>query len=875
MFKKKSNNPADSKPNDDLRSSAQAKANQPRTSPVGGIGKSAPAGIRSPGPAGIRSPEPAPAGIRNSAPSNGPPPLGMPVGSSQPGRSLHNSQQSSAANQFERSDSEQAQKRIANHEAMQDVGMPIEDVLEQLTHLMRDPVGKDVIRAGLPLEQGMITQRAHERAIKQAGLKSITNKTFKGSNGAATPFLISFSTNKVAVGLRWNVDGSLDVMGLDREQDGKASIRQIPPAKLRGFLPKKVVTMKRVAKAVRKSSDNTKLTGLNRFENWFWPVFKAQWPGYVYACIATVLVNFMTVLGSFYALQIYDRVLPTFAFDTLWTLTIGVMIAHTFGFIVKNLQSHFLDTAGRRIDLRVSSDLFTRVMAIKAKDRPKNSGSFAQTFRDFENVREFFASITMSTVVEIPFSLIFVTAIFLVAGPLGYIPLLCGPLLIAFTLLSQIWISRSISDSLQAGSEKNAVLIESLSGIETIKALNAESVFQHRWEDAVEVAADTSRIMRLVSGLSNSLGMYIQSIATVLVLVFGVVLASNQSISQGGIIAATMLTGRALQPYLKLTGLLSRFQQVKMSLSVVERLSTQESEWASDAGHIDQQVENGAIAFSKVSFSYPDTSSSVFEDVSFDIQPGERVGIIGPSGSGKSTLSKLILGIYEPDNGSVMIGGIDNRQYNPRTLRRSVGYSPQDPFIFGGTLAENIQFGNDQAGQKEILMASKQAGVDIFTANHPDGMSLQVGELGRNLSGGQRQALSLARTFIKDSPIIVLDEPTNSLDGQTEAILLNTLRNQPKERTVILITHRPALLQVVDRLICMDKGRVIMDGGRDEVIQRLGGQIGGGKSNAGAAKAAASSGMTASGQGGGNRVSPAGAANAGLVRSTPPGVSRT
>ncbi len=751
------------------------------------------------------------------SPSSSPPPLGAPVGVSgaptggvstalDPKNNQDNSAKTGAP-------------------AGSDLGMPIDILLEQLTAMMKQPVSRDVIRAGLPIDGGFVSAAAHNRAIKQADLKVKKAKTFKGRNGAPTPFLIQLANHKVAVGLRWNADGSLDVMGMDKDSEGKPSIRLIPANQLKTFLPKEVLSLKRVARAIRKSSDNTKLTGLGRFEHWFWPIIKSQWPGYVYACFAVLLVNLMMVMGSFYAMLVYNRVLPTMALDTLWTLTIGVMIAHTFGFIIKNLQTYFLDTAGRKIDKVASSEMFYRVMAIKTKDRPKNSGSFAGTFRDFENVREFFSSVTLTAVIEIPFSFVFIIAIFIVAGPLGYIPLIMGPMMVILSLILQILISRAIADSMQAGSEKNAILLESLSGIETVKSLNAESSFQQRWEDSVEVAADASRLMRLMSGISNAFTQYVRQVSTVLILVFGVYLAVDQQITMGGILAATMLTGRAIQPYMKLTPLLGRFEQVKRSLEVIEKISVQDSEWTPEHERIDHPVKDGSIEFNKVTFSYPDTSTPVIQDASFKIEQGERVGVIGPSGSGKSTLSKLILGLYEAESGSVQIGGIDNRQYNPRTLRRAVGYSPQDPFIFGGTVAENIQYGNDQAGTPEVLEAAKMAGVDIFTASHPDGMMLQVGELGRNLSGGQRQALSLARTFIKDCQILVLDEPTNSLDGQTETILLNTLRNQPKDRTIVVITHRPVLLQVVDRLICMDKSKIVMDGGRDEVMARLGAQV--------------------------------------------------
>lgn len=711
--------------------------------------------------------------------------------------------------------------------SMPEVGIPIEYILEHLTTMLRQQVSHDVIKAGLPLVNGLVSPRAVERAIKQSGLKSQTEKAIKGRKVATTPFLIPLPNGRFALGVRWNVDGSLDVMGLEMpEEGGKPSVKTFPPKAVPAFLPEKVISLRRSGSLKKQASaTDGKLTGLAQFENWFWPVFRSQWQGYMYACLATLLINVMIIFSSFYAMQVYDRVIPTMAIDTLWVLTVGVMIVHLFTFIIKNLQSYFLDGVGRRIDLRMSSEIFSRVMSIKSKNRPKNSGAFAHTFNSFETVREFLSSVTTSSLVEIPFSILFILAMFVIAGPLGYIPLVLGPGMMAISFALQIWVDRSVKNEMRAGADKNAILLESLSGIESIKCLAAESSFQQKWEDAVEIAADSNRMTRLVATLSQSITLLVQSVGTVLVMVFGVIMMQNQSLSQGAIFACSFLVSRSLSPYIRLTTLMARLRQVRMSLSVVQKLSEQQGEWSREEGFIDQPVAEGSIIFHKVTFSYPDTSTPVLQEINFAIQAGERVGIIGASGSGKSTLSKMILGLYEGDTGAVQVGGIDNRQYNPRTLRRSIAYAPQDPFIFNGTLLDNIRYGNDQASNEEILNSGKLAGVDLFASQHPDGIMMQTGELGRNLSGGQRQMLSLARTYIKRSKILILDEPSNSLDGNSEALLQQYLANFPKDRTLILITHRQPLLQMVDRLIMMDRGRVVLDGTRDEVMNRLGGRM--------------------------------------------------
>ena len=701
------------------------------------------------------------------------------------------------------------------------VGTPLEILLERLTTMMRAPVTRDAIRAGLPIEDGLIAPRGHERAIKQAGFKASLVKPLSRKSTVPAPFLIPLPNGRFAIGLRWNLDGSLDVMGL---QEGEAQAPKTFPAQaVPAFLPEKVYKIKRQLTKASSKPEEHKLTGIARAESWFWPVVRSQWKGYVYAGVATALLNIMLVLGSFYTMQVYDRVLPTLSFDTLWVLSIGVTIAYAFGFIIENLKSYFLDTAGRKIDMKASSDLFSRVMAIKAKDRPLRSNSFAHTFREFENVREFFSSMSMSGLIDVPFSLLFIFAIYLIAGPLCIIPILFGPGMVIINFALQLFIERSIRANMQSGADKNSVLLEGLSGMETIKSLTAESTFQHRWEDAVEIAADSSRTMRMVSVIANSVSKFFTNMSRVAILIYGVYLVAANEISMGAIIGATMLVARALAPYTKMSSLLARSKQVRISLDVIEEFTSKESEWVREGDFIDRPVQDGSITFHKVTFTYPETSVSIINNLNMKIAPGERVGIIGPSGSGKSTLSKLMLGIYEPDNGVVQVGGIENRQYNPRTLRRAIAYASQDPFIFSGTLLDNVRFGSDQATKDDILVACKQTGVDVFTANHPDGMMMDVGEMGRNLSGGQRQALSLARTFVKNGQVLILDEPTNSLDGYTENMLLRTLQEQPKDRTIILVTHQPRLLKVVDRVIAMEKGSIVMDGGRDDVLRRLSG----------------------------------------------------
>ena len=526
-------------------------------------------------------------------------------------------------------------------------------------------------------------------------------------------------------------------------------------------------------------------------------------------------------------MNVYDRVIPNQAYETLWVLSIGVVLAILFEFAAKMIRGHLTDIAGKKADLIISSALFRRVMALRLADRPASSGSYANNLREFESVREFMTSASLLTLVDLPFLLLFIFVISIVGGKLALVPLAIIPIVVIVGFIVQRPLSRHINESMKESSQRSGLAVEAIEGIETLKTNNATSWAQQRWDEYTAKTSASSIKVKDTSNFMVNFAVAMQQLNTVFLVVVGTYLihADNHAerITMGALIASVILSGRALAPLAQVAGLATRFQQAKLALRGVNDIVSRPIERSPERKYITLDNVQGNIAFENVTFKYKNESNNAVDELRINIRPGEKVGILGRIGSGKSTMLKLASGLYDTEKGNVTLDGVDMRQLDPNFLRNQVLLFSQSPRLFLGTLRENMDLArtDSYSTDQDLLTALKRFGLDQIIRNHPRGLDMPLGEDGLGLSGGQKQIIALARMTLRDPKVVLLDEPTTSLDQGTERMALNAIAHWGRNRTMLLVTHRPQVLQIVNRIIVMENGKVVMDGPRDLVLQKL------------------------------------------------------
>ncbi len=562
-------------------------------------------------------------------------------------------------------------------------------------------------------------------------------------------------------------------------------------------------------------------------KSWFWKVIWRFRSYYYQVILATFIINFLALVSSLYVMNVYDRVIPNQAYETLWVLSIGVILAITFEFAAKMIRGHLTDIAGKKADLIISSALFRRVMALRLADRPASSGSYANNLREFESVREFMTSASLLTLVDLPFLLLFITVIAVVGGKLALVPLTIIPIVVIVGLLVQRPLSRHINESMKESSQRSGLAVEAIEGIETLKTNNATSWAQQRWDEYTAKTSASSIKVKDTSNFMVNFATGMQQLNTVFLVLLGTYLihAENpaERITMGALIASVILSGRALAPLAQVAGLATRFQQAKLALEGVNNIVERPIERSPERQYVTLDHVQGNVTFENVSFKYQQEGSAAVTDLRLNIRPGEKVGILGRIGSGKSTMLKLASGLYDAEKGSVMLDGVDMRQLDPNFLRNQVVLLSQSPRLFLGTLRENMDLARTDgySTDQDLLTALKRFGLDRIIRSHPRGLDMPLGEDGLGLSGGQKQIIALARMTLRNPKVVLLDEPTTGLDQATERMALNAVAQWGKDRTMVLVTHRPQVLQIVNRIIVMDNGKVVMDGPRDLVLQKL------------------------------------------------------
>jgi ATP-binding cassette, subfamily C, bacterial LapB len=561
--------------------------------------------------------------------------------------------------------------------------------------------------------------------------------------------------------------------------------------------------------------------------HWLWGTLRRFVPYYRSAMLAALLSNVLMLVSGLVTSVVYDKVIPHQAFVTLWALAAGAAIALLFDLLSRQLRSHLIDTAGKKADLIIGSLLFRQTLGVRMEHRPESAGSYAHHMAQVEVVREFFAGATLSALSDVPFIVLYVAMTFVIGGPLGWVLVLAIPLLMAMALGIQRSLRKAMSANLTHQADLQGVIVEAVEGLEDLKAVGAQGRFLHRYEDATAAAAETGLKARGMSSWTSNMSMVSQQLVTLIMLVWGVYLIHDGVVTGGALIGAVMYAGRAVAPLSSVVSLATRYQGARAAMISLDRMMSLPTEREKGRSYVTGHEVTGAIALNELSFAYPQTSQSlaprVLKGVTVRVKAGERVAILGRIGSGKSTILRLMAGLYQPTEGMVDVDGLDLRQIDPADYRMRVGFVSQEPRLFNGTLRENVMMGRANLDAARLQEVARVTGLDRVVASHPQGWELSVGEMGGLLSGGQRQLVALARCLITKPQILLMDEPTSSMDAQSEVMFLRQLKEAAGTRTLIMVTHRPAVLELVDRVMVVDGGKVVMDGPKGAVLAALSG----------------------------------------------------
>ncbi|MGB0719245.1 MAG: type I secretion system permease/ATPase [Bdellovibrionales bacterium] len=555
--------------------------------------------------------------------------------------------------------------------------------------------------------------------------------------------------------------------------------------------------------------------------HWFWSIVNENKGVYGLVLLGSVFINLFGLVSPVFIMNVYNRVIPYNAIETGWALGLGALAVFVFDFIMRNLRGYLIDFSGRKIDVIAGRRIYDQVLNMKLAGRPKSSGSFASMLHDFTSVREFFTSATITGLVDLPFTVFFLFVVYQIGGGLAFVLAALIAVVFALGMVLQIPLKSLVRKAAKSSEARHGLLVETIHGLETLKAIGADGRFRARYGNYIAENAALGQSSRFVSALGVNIAAFCQQTASIIVVLLGMYLVKDGDLSVGGLIACVLLGGRAIAPIGQIASLVTKYHQAGGALKTLEGIMRKPVERPPHQQFLHRPDLKGNLSFDKVSFAYPDTAREVLHNVSFHIKAGEKVGIIGRIGSGKSTIARLLLGLYDPSAGSLLADETDYRQIDPADLRRNVAYIAQDVVLFSGSVRDNIAAGAPHAAEEEILHAAKLAGVHHFIARHPMGYDAPVGEHGNSLSGGQRQAIALARAMLLKPKVIVADEPTNAMDMQAEAAFKAYVQKEIIGKTFILITHKHNMLDMVDRLILLDQGKLIMDGPRDKVIAAL------------------------------------------------------
>ncbi|WP_114765491.1 type I secretion system permease/ATPase [Vibrio rhodolitus] len=668
---------------------------------------------------------------------------------------------------------------------------------------------------GLPLSEGKLTPFLFPRSAERAGLVAKENRAELSSiSQLVLPVVLLLKGGDACV--LNSINPESNEAEIVTGESGLVPI-SIPVEELKQLYSGRYFLVKKQFRYDERSPEVLK----TKEGHWFWSTIWQSRSIYRDVLIASILINLFAIAAPMFTRLVYDKVVPNLAFETLWVLASGIFVIFLFDLVLKLMRSYFIDVAGKKSDILISSKLFSKVLGIRMESRPPSVGAFARHLQEFESIREFFTSATIGSLIDLPFAILFLVLIWLMAGHLVFVPIAGVVILIVYSLLIQGPLRRAIEEGSRLASQKYANLIESLAGLETVKLFGAQSQFQFRWEEAVAHMANWNiKSRRITDSIQNTAG-FVQQASNVGMIIFGVYLIADGNLTMGGLIAATMLSGRAIGPMVQLSVLSARYNQAKSSMTIIEQVMAMPDEQEEGKRYIHRPIVHGKIELDNVTFHYPDSPIASIRNLSLTINPGEKVAIIGRIGSGKTTLERLVLGLYKPTEGHVRIDDTDIDQLHHIDIRRNIGCVPQDYHLFYGSIRDNITLGRPLADDRDVMDAANRAGVTVFTQQDPAGLERQVGEGGQLLSGGQRQAVSIARAILGRPPVLLMDEPTSAMDNRSEMHIKQQLSQLKKNETLILITHKTSMLDVVDRIVVMEKGAIIADGPKAEVLSNL------------------------------------------------------
>jgi ATP-binding cassette subfamily C protein LapB len=722
----------------------------------------------------------------------------------------------SPANEPVRPDRPQAEKPAQPAPQHND---PLLGCLLTVAELFERPVSAEALTAGLPAADSGLDPELLVRAAERVDLSAaVVVRKLDEIDDLLLPAILLLKDRRACVLVRRLPGGLVEIVPSETVR-GRTQITEAELAAR--YVGTAIYVKPNVEAAAREyESEDAPAT-----RHWFWDTLARFWPTYTQVGFASVLVNLFALVTPIFTMSVYDRVVPNAAWDSAWdtlrALAFGVLLIFLFDAAIRTARGYFIDATGRAVDILLASRIFQQVLGVKIAARPQSTGSFASEVREFESLRDFMTSVTLTAIVDLPFVALFLITIFWIGGWLMLVPLFAIPAVIAVGLLIQIPLDRVIRKNMRESALKHAILVEAISGLETIKAARGESRVQRRYENYVGASAETAHTSRFLSGIAVNFSLLMQNIVTVGVIFGGVYLISQGDLTMGGLIACSMLASRAIAPLGQVAALLARWQQSKQAYQTLTRIMNLAVERPAGHRFLSRPRLKGDIEFRKVTFSYPGMTVPALDQLAFTIKAGERVGILGRIGSGKTTIEKLIGGFYEPQEGTILVDGTDIRQIDPVDLRRNIGCVLQEVQLFAGTARENIVLSQPHADDQDVLRAARMSGADDWISRHPQGYDLPVGERGQFLSGGQRQTVAIARAVLPDPPILLFDEPTANMDHASETRFRQRLEEIVQGKTVLLITHRSALLALVDRIIVVDSGRVVADGPREQIIQAL------------------------------------------------------
>ena len=701
---------------------------------------------------------------------------------------------------------------------------PLLECLVILSKLYNRPFTAEALTQGLPIEEGRTTPELFSihhskanfsRAAKHAGFASeLVQRDLESISSMVLPCILVLKDKQACILQEVDTENETYKVILPDVPDGQEWIEKEK-------LQDQYLGFAFFLKPQRDSNIKTEAMHIDRENHWFWGTITKSASIYRDVIIASILINLFVLATPLFTMNVYDRVVPNGAIETMWVLAIGILSVHFFDMILKLLRTYFLENAGKKSDVIMSSILFNKVLNLKMEVKPKSVGSFANNLKEFDSIRNFITSSSVSALIDLPFIFLFLTVTYYIAGIVVAAPIFIILLIVLYSLVVKGPLQRSIESTYEAASHKNAVLIESLSSIETIKAMGATGHAQYKWEEATGEIAQKSLKSKTLSASISTITTFLIQINTIAVLIIGVYLISDNELSMGGLIAAVILSSRAIAPLGQVAALLSNYEQTKTAYTSLNDIMQMPVERPENKSYVQHSHIEGKIEFKDVCFTYPEHEKEILKNVSFVIEPKEQVAIIGRVGSGKTTIEKLLMGLYQPTSGSILIDNIDINQIDPANLRKNITYVPQDITLLRGTLRDNIVYKMPHASDEEILQASYIGTVDQFVKTHPKGFDMQIDEQGASLSGGQKQSVAISRAFIHATPIIILDEPSNAMDSTTEALLIKRLQARIKGTTTLTVTHKTSLLALCDRIILLDDGKIAQDGKKEDVMKGL------------------------------------------------------